>query len=772
MRSYPREQQYSLAGYTVGSPAVHHRFTTRLTATAQLSGAMTASTRLLLVVALAYTAGCLAATNFVVEYTPDQLAEIQAQLQLRGYTVVRQYPSFNRLIVSGGNLAATASTDGSFNSSDLAKQVSIELKGLGGVEGVSEGGVRHLFPQPVISDTYSNDSSAADGVCSDADGKLGPDGDLGRTTEGVPYGIKMVQADDPGMIEISKKFNSKVLFCVIDTGLDRTNTEFNNASTSGCIPGFPDDDVSKPYRYCYTWYEDANKHGTHTSGTIAAMRNGQGVVGVSAEGAQVYHYNYFGPNMDASDDLEVAAWQECIAELDRRKAATKTPDMKLVISMSYGSYIETNFSKAAIKSLAKQRSDVLWIAAAGNSGDNSTNYPAGYEEVISIGAVDWDRKPADFSTYNADVELSAPGVQTLSTIPNAFANGSDYYFRPYSRDILSTSPALAEVTADSQFLNKPKVSKVEGGPTGNVTAGVVFCGLATETCGDAEGKICLIQRGENTFCTKIMNCVTGGGVGVILYNRDDVAECDRLSGVSVDICESKPEAGWPLVITTSRKQGQALRTALQANPDLKATINVADVQPKTDHGLEMLSGTSMATPTAAGVAGLIWSAHTKCSSAEIRAALIKTAMKPDNSTGRDQHYGYGIVQAKAAHDYLTANPCGSKLKVSLTTRVRNTTSSTANSSNGLPANPTASRATVLVTLTDSNNGQRVAGQQVQLIVMPSRKVVRCNSYQLTTNSKGMAVTSCQFPQGVKARFIARAASAFATAAVQSPEASS
>jgi hypothetical protein len=59
------------------------------------------------------------------------------------------------------------------------------------------------------------------------------------------------------------------------------------------------------------------RHGTHTSGTIGALRNGHGVVGVSSEGAQVYHYNYFGPNMAASDDLEVAAWQECIAELDR-----------------------------------------------------------------------------------------------------------------------------------------------------------------------------------------------------------------------------------------------------------------------------------------------------------------------------------------------------------------------------------------------------------------------------------------------------------------------
>lgn len=69
------------------------------------------------------------------------------------------------------------------------------------------------------------------------------------------------------------------------------------------------------------------------------------------------------------------------AELDRRKASTSTPDMKLVISMSYGSFAETEFSKSAISSLTKQRNDVLWIAAAGNSGDNSTNFPAGYDEV-------------------------------------------------------------------------------------------------------------------------------------------------------------------------------------------------------------------------------------------------------------------------------------------------------------------------------------------------------------------------------------------------------
>lgn len=38
----------------------------------------------------------------------------------------------------------------------------------------------------------------------------------------------------------------------------------------------------------YAWYADKDGHGTHTSGTIAALRNGQAVVGVSAEGANIY----------------------------------------------------------------------------------------------------------------------------------------------------------------------------------------------------------------------------------------------------------------------------------------------------------------------------------------------------------------------------------------------------------------------------------------------------------------------------------------------------
>ncbi|HCU66851.1 MAG TPA: alkaline serine protease [Rheinheimera sp.] len=69
-----------------------------------------------------------------------------------------------------------------------------------------------------------------------------------------------------------------------------------------------------------------------------------------------------------------------------------------------------------------------------------------------------------------------------------------------------------------------------------------------------------------------------------------------------------------------------------------------------------LSGTSMASPHVAGVAALVWSQHRTCSAAKIRAALNATA-EDRGTAGRDTQYGWGIVRAKAAVDYLNINRC-------------------------------------------------------------------------------------------------------------------
>jgi serine protease len=55
---------------------------------------------------------------------------------------------------------------------------------------------------------------------------------------------------------------------------------------------------------------------------------------------------------------------------------------------------------------------ILLVAASGNEAQigNEVSYPAAYDHVVSVGAVDESGRVADFSTYNAQVDISGPGV--------------------------------------------------------------------------------------------------------------------------------------------------------------------------------------------------------------------------------------------------------------------------------------------------------------------------------------------------------------------------
>ena len=87
------------------------------------------------------------------------------------------------------------------------------------------------------------------------------------------------------MLEVASKYASKnILFCVIDSGVDARHPDLAGARLAGCIKGT---------RGCpHRWDADLSPvggelygHGTHVTGTIAAARNGRGVVGAAAGGA-------------------------------------------------------------------------------------------------------------------------------------------------------------------------------------------------------------------------------------------------------------------------------------------------------------------------------------------------------------------------------------------------------------------------------------------------------------------------------------------------------
>jgi subtilisin family serine protease len=64
---------------------------------------------------------------------------------------------------------------------------------------------------------------------------------------------------------------------------------------------------------------------------------------------------------------------------------------------------------------AKRRGEVMLVAAAGNSGDTHPHWPAAFDRVVAVGALDQDLRPADFSTRGPWVDCSTVGVGVRST---------------------------------------------------------------------------------------------------------------------------------------------------------------------------------------------------------------------------------------------------------------------------------------------------------------------------------------------------------------------
>ncbi len=150
---------------------------------------------------------------------------------------------------------------------------------------------------------------------------------------------------------------------------------------------------------------DDNGHGTHVAGTISANTNNAiGVAGVAFNSPLSICKALSGPlGMGSTSDVA-----NCITWLHDKGAK--------VISMSLGGGASSTL-KSAVDYAWKggAASGSVLIAAAGNDGDSTLNYPAAYPNVVSVAATDQNDSRASFSNANSDVEIAAPGVDIIST---------------------------------------------------------------------------------------------------------------------------------------------------------------------------------------------------------------------------------------------------------------------------------------------------------------------------------------------------------------------
>ena len=150
--------------------------------------------------------------------------------------------------------------------------------------------------------------------------------------------------------------------------------------------------------------EDANGHGTHCAGIVAASQNGVGVVGVAPQ-AQLLIGKVL--NDSGYGTLEwIAKGMEWAVEAGAD-----------IVSMSLGSRVGSDRLKEATAKVIG--AGKILIIAAGNDGEgeDTVKYPGAYPDVICVGSINREMRRSKFSSTGRNLTLMAPGEKILSSYP-------------------------------------------------------------------------------------------------------------------------------------------------------------------------------------------------------------------------------------------------------------------------------------------------------------------------------------------------------------------
>jgi subtilisin family serine protease len=257
----------------------------------------------------------------------------------------------------------------------------------------------------------------------------------------LPAGIDRIGADENDTASITTGgANLDVDVAVIDTGVASNHDDLNVASGASlsCTGNTS---------------EDQNGHGTHVAGTIGAIDNDIGVVGV-APGARIRPVRVLDASGNGSNScvIDGIEWVTDRREEYNDGAGDGDPGIKIVVAnLSLGGYAPippgSDPMCAAINTAVQ--AGVMFAVAAGNDHDDSTNYsPAHCTNAVTVSAFgDFDGAPgaasgtfavsdscpigdqiifddtfACFSNYGTPVDIAAPGVSIWSTFPGPGSN--------------------------------------------------------------------------------------------------------------------------------------------------------------------------------------------------------------------------------------------------------------------------------------------------------------------------------------------------------------
>lgn len=210
------------------------------------------------------------------------------------------------------------------------------------------------------------------------------------------------------------KTNPGVTVAVIDSGVTINHEDF--------IPYGDNKSIVTDYHVIEEGEIDDAGHGTHVAGIIAARPNQKGGVGIAPNSnVSILSLPVFKKDGAYDDDIIAAI------NYVTNAGGTRMAD---IINMSLGSPTYNPLYQLAIDNAYS--AGVTVCASMGNYHSNDICYPAGYNHVIAVAAVNISHARSNFSTYGAWADISAPGSAIFSawngsTEENPNQNKTDWY---------------------------------------------------------------------------------------------------------------------------------------------------------------------------------------------------------------------------------------------------------------------------------------------------------------------------------------------------------
>ncbi|MFB7139534.1 S8 family serine peptidase [Gottfriedia sp. NPDC056225] len=427
---------------------------------------------------------------------------------------------------------------------------------------------------------------------------------------------------------------------ILDTGIDYNHPDLKGAFKGGY--DFVDND-NDPMETTYADWQKSGQaelatsgeayyteHGTHVAGIIAGQGKNDGDLSVTgvAPDADIYSYRVLGPYGSGYTSAILAGLDKAVS------------DGMDIINMSLGANYNDPLYPTTIAVNNAVLAGVTAIVAAGNSGSTmySLGAPGTSPLAITVGASDTS---VTIPTYTGTLKSPTGNVPA---------------------DLKLAAQGLTDNVADFDSKTMKLVNVLYGTEASYQTRNAD----GTVTPIDVKGKVVLAQRGSISLSQIIANAKAHGAIGAVLYDspvpNGDVYLGEgygyiptflisnaqgtalaapigglKTAGASMDFTFSNMKQ----VVTTGDKlapfssRGPS-RVLYDIKPEVTAPgVSVFSTVPSYMHGAdqigkynyayERLSGTSMATPNAVGVAALVKQAHPDMTPSDVKATLMNTA---------------------------------------------------------------------------------------------------------------------------------------------------